>query len=72
MGSNFFNCRPVIRFIRKKFQDKVLEVFAKALTVNFGPICFNPLVNQQFVEIFFFSSLFEWEDTLHNDEKNDT
>ena len=58
--------------VREELQDEVLEVFREIGAIDLGEVSVGLTRKEQVVEIFFLAGLLEWEDTLHDDEEDDS
>lgn len=61
-----------VAVIAKKFEDEILEGWAQAMAVNLCKISVDFALHKQLVKEFLLAGLLEWEDALHDDEKDDT
>jgi len=51
---------------------EVLEVIRETVATDFLPVGIELAIKDQVIEVLVLFGLFEWEDTLHDNEKNDT
>jgi len=58
--------------VGEHFQDEVFELLRKAVATNLLPVSVKLIVQDQIVEVLIFLRLLEWEDSLNDNEKNDT
>lgn len=58
--------------IAEHFEDQIFELVGEALAADLVPVLVELALEDQVVEILVFLGLLEWEDTLDDDEKDDT
>ena len=69
---DLFNSWSLLTIVVKDFKDEVLEVVREVLASNLLPVVLELASVDQIVEVFVFLGLLEWEDSLDDDEEDDT
>lgn len=72
MSFELINCWSFVAIIVEHLKDEVLKFRGKRLSSNLLPVLLKLVVKDQIVKVLVFLSLFEWEDTLDDDEEDDT
>jgi len=72
MGLELSNGWSLVSVIMEHFEDEIFEISGKRLSSNLFPVLLELVVENEVVEVLILLSLFEWEDTLDNDEEDDT
>ena len=70
--SDGIDLRSGVALIGEKLEDQVLELLAQSAAVHLLEVGVGLPLEDQVVEVFFLAGLFEWENALHNDEKDDS
>lgn len=72
MGSNLINSWSVRPIVAEHFDDQILEFTRKTLTTSLLPVGVEVSIKDELVEVFFLLGLFEGEDSLDDNEKNNS
>lgn len=72
MVLNFFDSWSLFAIVTEDFKNKVFEVIRQVLTSNLFPIMLKLSLENQVIEILILLGFLEWEDSLDDDEKDDT
>lgn len=72
VSSDLINGWSLLAVIAEHFNNKIFKVLTQILSSSFLPVCVEVTLHDQVVEILVFLGLLEWENTLHDNEKNDT
>ena len=67
---NLIRCRPLVPIVREKPQDQVFEGIAQVVAVDLLEVKVESTAEDESVEVLFLARLLEWEDALHDDEKD--
>jgi len=70
--SQLFDSWSLWSIIAEHFKDEIFEILWKILSSNFLPISIKFSIDDQIVKIFILFGFFEWENTLDNNEEDDT
>ena len=68
MSFELVNSWSFVAVVVEHLKDKILKFRGKRLSSNLLPVLLKLVVKDQIVEVLVFLSLFEWENTLDNDE----
>jgi len=63
---------PLVSVVGEHSQDQVLEIVREVVTTDLFPVGIELVIEDQIVEVFVFLGLLKWENSLHDDEQNDT
>lgn len=72
VSADLLDCGPLFSVVAEEAEDQVLEVVAEVGSIHLLEVGVNLAVEKEFVEVFFFASLFKGEDALDNDEEDDS
>jgi hypothetical protein len=72
MSSDHVNGWSFLTIVAEHLNNKILEVLTECLSSSFLPVCFKVTLQDKVVEVLILLGFLEWENTLHNNEKNDT
>jgi len=72
MSFELLNSWTFRSIIREHFENKILKILRKVFTSDLLPVGVKLTVENEVVEVFILLSFFEWENTLDNDEEDDT
>ena len=72
VGADLLNGGSLVALIAEEFENEVLEVLTKSLSVHLLEVDISLALEEQVVEVFLLSCLLEWEDALDNDEEDDS
>jgi len=68
MGLELSNGWSLVSVIMEHFEDEIFEISGERLSSNLFPVLLELVVENEVVEVLILLSLFEWEDTLNDDE----
>ena len=72
MTFELFDSWSLASIIAEHFEDKILEFWREILSTGLLPILIKLSVQDKIVEVLIFLGLLEWENTLNNDEKDNS
>ena len=72
MVLDFFDGWSLFAIVTEDFKNKVFEVIRQVLTSNLFPVMLKLSLENQVIEILILLGFLEWEDSLDDDEKDDT
>ena len=72
VGTDLLNSRALITLVTEELENQVLELLTEASAVYFLEIDVSLALEEQVVEVFFLAGLLEGEDSLNDDEQDDS
>lgn len=72
MVLDFFDSWSFFSIVTEDFKNKIFEVIRQVLTSNLFPVMLNLSLKNQVIEILILLGFLEREDSLDDDEKDDT
>jgi len=71
MSSDLFDVGAKVAVIAEELEDEVLEFITQTSAVDLLEVSVVLVREKQVVEVFLLAGLLEWEDALHDNEKDD-